>query len=38
MSQRRLKQLLRAVPVYAQLLDENPDARISVDADRDSAT
>ena len=38
MSQRRLKRLLRTVPVYAQLLEENPDARISVDADWDSAT
>ncbi len=39
MSQRRLKQLLRTVPVYAQLLEENPDARISVDAGAwDSAT
>ena len=29
MSQGRLKRLLRTVPVYAELLDENPDARIS---------
>ncbi len=39
MSQRRLKQVLRTVPVYAQLLEENPDARIIVDAGAwDSAT
>jgi hypothetical protein len=30
MSQRRLWRLLRTVPVYARLLDENPEARISV--------
>jgi hypothetical protein len=29
-SQRRLKRLLRTVPVYAQLLDENPVVRIAV--------
>jgi hypothetical protein len=29
-SQRRLKRLLRTMPVYAKLLDENPYARVSV--------
>jgi len=29
MSQRRLRRLLRSVPVYATLLDENPHSRVS---------
>ncbi len=32
MSPRRLKKLLRRVPIYAKLLDENPDARIEIAA------
>jgi hypothetical protein len=35
MGQVRLRRLLRTVPVYAELLDENPYSRVSV-ADRDS--
>jgi hypothetical protein len=34
-SQRRLRRLLRGVPVYAKLLDENPIVRISVVTDHD---
>jgi hypothetical protein len=31
-SQRKLKRLLRTVPIYAKLLDENPHALVSVEA------